>query len=386
MARDRLFASFLQGGFEGSCHRRWDGRQLDIIAATRHDTLVAEDYGLIAAAGLRTVRDALRWHLIEQVPGQYDWSSFLPMLRAARAAELQVIWDLCHYGAPEGLDIWSPDFVERFACFAAAAAAVVKEQDGGTPFYSPINEISFWAWAGGDQGRFGPYGTGRGPELKRQLVRASIAAIERIRAIDARARFIQPEPVIHIVSAPDRPEDIEPAARWDLSQYEACDMLSGRLEPALGGSEALLDIVGVNFYWNNQWRYGGASIPLGDPQHRPFHELLLDTWKRYKRPILVAETGAEGPSAAPWLGYVAGEVRAALRAGVPVVGICLYPVMDYPDWDDERHCSTGLIEVAQDWHRRRLRPIVCDRLAEEHAHCLKTLKESERPMLGTLAN
>ncbi len=32
-----LFSSFLMGGFEGSSHRRADGRQLDLIAATRHD-------------------------------------------------------------------------------------------------------------------------------------------------------------------------------------------------------------------------------------------------------------------------------------------------------------------------------------------------------------
>jgi hypothetical protein len=40
--------------------------------------------------------------------------------------------------------------------------------------------------------------------------------------------------------------------------------------------------------------------------------------------------------------YVCREVRAALRLGVPVEGICLYPVLDYPGWDDDRHCAVGL--------------------------------------------
>ena len=35
-------------------------------------------------------------------------------------------------------------------------------------------------------------------------------------------------------------------------------------------------------------------------------------------------------------------MRAAQRAGVPVEGICLYPILDYPGWDDDRHCETGL--------------------------------------------
>jgi hypothetical protein len=29
--------------------------------------------------------------------------------------------------------------------------------------------------------------------------------------------------------------------------------------------------------------------------------------------------------------------------------------MDYPGWDDERHCPCGLIEVADDWSERTLR-------------------------------
>jgi len=81
-----LFQSFLQGGFEASSHRRRDGRQLDVLAATRHDLAAEQDYRLLRQAGLHTVRDGLRWHLIETSPGRYDWSSFLPMLRAARQA------------------------------------------------------------------------------------------------------------------------------------------------------------------------------------------------------------------------------------------------------------------------------------------------------------
>lgn len=62
---------------------------------------------------------------------------------------------------------------------------------------------------------------------------------------------------------------------------------------------------------------------------------------RYGRPLLLTETGVEGANGAGWLRYVGGEVRAALRAGVPVEGICLYPVMDYPGWKDDRHCRCG---------------------------------------------
>src|SRR5215213_5642561 len=120
-----LFRSFFQGGFECSTHRRKDGVRLDIIDATRHDVIAGKDYSLLASVGIRTVRDGLRWHLIEKTPGIYDWSSFLPMLRAARASNTQVIWDLFHYGWPDGLDIWSPDFIDRYAAYARAVGNLV---------------------------------------------------------------------------------------------------------------------------------------------------------------------------------------------------------------------------------------------------------------------
>src|SRR5829696_4970003 len=75
---DGHFASFFLGGFESSTHRRADGRRLDLLAATRHDRFVVEDYQALAQHGITTVRDSVRWHLIEKSPGRYDWSSVLP--------------------------------------------------------------------------------------------------------------------------------------------------------------------------------------------------------------------------------------------------------------------------------------------------------------------
>jgi beta-glucosidase/6-phospho-beta-glucosidase/beta-galactosidase len=349
------------GGFECATHRRRDGVQIDVLTSTGHDLQTSRDYKLLAQAGVRTVRDGLRWHLIESgAAGKYDWSSFLPMLHAARDTKTQIIWDLCHWGFPSGIDIFSAEFVSRFEAFAAAAADIVlKTNADEAPLYCAINEISFWAWVGGDVQAFAPHEQARGSELKRQLVRASLAAIRAVRSVDSRARFVQAEPIIDIVpnwsDIELYPEIVEDARSHTAGQYEAWDMLLGSRDVELGGSSSSLDFIGVNYYWNNQWVHGGDRKPPGHPDHKPFHRMLLDLHERYHRPILITETGAESSAAMGWLAYLCGEVRQAMRLGVNIVGLCLYPVMDYPGWDDDRHCSCGLIEIDTDWNERTLR-------------------------------
>ena len=357
----RYFRSFFLGGFESSSHRRWDGRRLDLLAATKHDRFVSEDYAAMRQHDILTVRDGLRWHLIETAPGRYDWASFLPMLRAAEAGGVQVIWDLCHYGWPDDLDIWTPAFVDRFARFAAAAAAVVRDESDDPPHYCAVNEISYWAWAGGEVGRINPCAHGEGRRLKHQLARAAVAATRAIRDVDRRARFVTAEPLIHVEPGLGDAEHLRRAELYRLSQFEALDLLTGRLEPSLGGDPDLVDVVGLNFYPDNQWYFGGSTIPMGHHAFRPLREMLAEAHARSARPLLLAETGAEGTARPAWLHYVGGEVHAARKAGVPVEGICVYPVLDYPGWDNERVCEVGLLSGANELGRRK----VCGGFARE---------------------
>jgi beta-glucosidase/6-phospho-beta-glucosidase/beta-galactosidase len=381
--RPGVFDSFFLGGFECSTHRRADGRRLDLLAATRHDVLAAEDYHAMRAHGLRSLRDGLRWHLIEAAPGQYDWSSFLPMLRAANANGAQVIWDLCHYGWPDDLDIWSGEFVERFAAYAGAVARLVRDEGGPAPFYCPVNEISYWAWAGGDMARFWPLAKRRGVELKKQLVRAALAAIAAIREADPRARIAFADPVINVL--PQSPASRASAEAARLAQYEAFDMLTGRQAPELGGSPDAIDLVGVNYYSDNQWYIGGKTIAPGDEAYRPFCDLLRETYARYGKPLFVAETGAEGDARASWLGYVCDQVFAALNEGIPVEGICLYPVLDYPGWINDRHCETGLLGFADEDGKREVHRELARQLAFQQARFDALLNGATTSMLEPAA-
>ncbi len=375
-----LFQSFFMAGFECSTHRNMSRRRLDMIAATRHDLLAQEDYAQCAEHGIRTVRDGVRWHLVEASPGRYDWSSVLPMLRAAERTGTQAIWDLCHYGWPDDLDVFAPAFVDRFAAFAAAFARLHVEETGRAPFVCPVNEISFLAFAGGDMERCSPHARGRGMELKRNLVRAAIAGTRAVRDAAPGSRFAAIDPVINIV--PRHPGEAEEVRLHNASQWQAWDMLCGREEPALGGTEDVLDVVGINYYWNNQWLHHAEPLSVFDAaRFRPFRQLIAAAAARYAgRELFVAETSIEGWPRAAWLRYVTEEVLAARAEGVRVHGVCLYPVISHIGWDEDRYCANGLFELQPRHGRREVhRP-----LAEEMARLLP-LVAAPAPAVRTAA-
>ena len=345
----RLFRSFWMAGFECSCQVNSAGERLDMAAALQHDVCAAEDYRRIRELGMNTARDGLRWHRIDR-RGRYDWSSWLPMLEAARDSGIQVIWDLCHYGWPDDVDILSRDFPDRFAAYAAAAARVHLERTGEPGLWTPVNEISFFTWAA-TRGLMFPYARGRDAELKRQLVRSALAAVRAVRSVAPGARFVFPEPLIHNVPPRWRPWNTRPSRGQRASQFEAWDMIASRAAPELGGAEEYLDIVGVNFYAANQWEVpGGRKLHWdngsNDPRWVPLHLLLAEVWERYRRPLFIAETSHYGIGRADWLKEIARECRKAIDGGVPLEGVCLYPILDRFDWEDRTHWhNSGLWDL-----------------------------------------
>jgi beta-glucosidase/6-phospho-beta-glucosidase/beta-galactosidase len=346
-----IFRSFWMGGFESASHVNHAGVRLDMLAATQHDRFVLEDYENARMMRIGTVRDTVRWHRVEVSPGRYDFGSVESYIEAANKSQVEVIWDLLHYGWPNGLDIYSPEFVFRFASFCEATARHLRTRVAAPRFYTPINELSFFAWAAGEVGWFYPYSTHRGSVLKQQLVRAWVAGVDAIRRADPSARIVSVEPVIHTVPPLGRCDDGRAAAQNE-SQWEAWDMISGRSQAELGGAERYLDIIGVNFYHDNQWEVPGGEkihwhIQPRDPRWVPFNRLIRAAYDRYGRPIIIGETSHVGSGRADWIRELTDEVVIAIHGGLPLEGICLYPLIDRFEWNDAAHWhNSGLWDFA----------------------------------------
>jgi beta-glucosidase/6-phospho-beta-glucosidase/beta-galactosidase len=331
----KLSAIPLMAGFECSSFRRSDGVRIDMVAATHHEQFAERDFLMVSDVGITTVREGLRWHKIERRRGYRDWSSADRIINAARATGVEIIWDLLHFGLPDWINPFHPDFPDAFADFAGEFA-----ERAGAGVYVPVNEISFMAWAAGDAEFMYPYSTGRGRDLKRALCSASIAAINKIRTSVPNAIIMAVEPMIKVHAR--SPEELPAAFEFDEAQFESVDMLLGKTDPDLGGSHSLIDILGVNHYPHSQWYVDRSTVSWQGQSWTPISTLLARVYRRYQIPLLLSETGSEGHQRADWLEYVLSQCAIARHQNIPVEGVCLYPILSHIAWTGERYCPNGL--------------------------------------------
>ncbi len=334
-----LFPTFFLGGFECSDHRDWAGRRLDQIGASQHDRQALADYYRCQAQGIGAVRDGVRWPRVDRFAGRgYDWSQVDPLLEAAQATGMVVIWDLFHYGYPDDLDLFSPAFVPRFAAFCHAFAERARAAlPADQIWFTPVNEPSFFAWAASDARTFYPGAVGRGWELKRQLVRAHLAGADAFWAAARQARLLSVDPLVRAHAPLDEPNLAQAADDWSRwAVWEAFDLIAGRREPELGGDRRYLGVIGVNMYHICQWEHARALrfIYEDDPRWWPLHRILQFVSDLYGGPLVIGETSDLGAARSVWLRHLLAEVELARQQGVDVQGVCWYPVLTVPDWED----------------------------------------------------
>jgi hypothetical protein len=126
--------------------------------------------------------------------------------------------------------------------------------------------------------------------------------------------------------------------------------------PELGGSPRHLDVIGLNYYWTNQWELGRDCHPLAedDPRREPLRALIERVHRRYpQHDLLITETSHVDDMRPVWMGQLARECEAVLDSGLPLRGACLYPILGMPEWHcREQWTRMGLWDVAQETSQR----------------------------------
>jgi beta-glucosidase/6-phospho-beta-glucosidase/beta-galactosidase len=360
--RPGIFPTFFLSGFECSTFVWRDRGRRDLAAETQHRQHAREDYAFLRSVGIAVAREGVPWPLVER-DGAYDFSIVDPLIEAMNASQILPIWDLCHYGYPDDADPYAPEFAERFARYCRAAAEYVTARVRGPHCFTPINEITFFGFCGGEWGWVAPFGKTKEDRVRLRLAlcRAAIAGVRAIREVDPEARMVHVEPLIQVVAPHDRP-DLAEEARHEATDdaFFAWDVLGGRRHPELGGAPDVLDIVGANCYSFGQMEYRAngphMSMAPRDERIRPLCDMLRDVWERYRRPIIIGETSGLGDGRPAWLKDVMEESLAAVDGGIDLHGICLFPAVDMPDWNTGEWLHNGICDVVDEGGTLRRAP------------------------------
>ena len=370
----KIFNTFFMGGYECADHINRSGERINLLKETQHDIRVIEDYKALSSIGIKTVREGICWSEVETSPGIFDFSEVYNRMQAAEEFGIQQIWDLIHFGYPDGIYPTHPKFCDRFTALCYAFAAFYSKNSKQELYVVPINEISFLSWHSGDVRGTVPFAVNSGWDIKYHLCKAAILGIKALKEADPNCVIILVEPLIKIHGNQD--DDQEHLYNSNEHQFQAMDIIAGRMCPELGGSEDFLDILGFNYYWNCQWQLNDAPLDWPDnlKLRTPLSDLLKMAYERYQKPIFLSETGHFGSGRAEWIEEVTAECLIAKRKGVDITGICIYPVTDRPDWDNlASYSNCGIWDLDESGNR-----IACQEYIDAVQNAQKQFKSTNR--------
>ncbi len=298
------------------------GRACDFMA--RYES----DLDLVKGMGLNAFRFSLEWGRIEPEPGRFDdeaLAHYQRLIDACHARGLEPVMTLWHFTYPRWIDRdlpggWAnPDIAAIFGRFARAAS----ERLTGVKWWITQNEPNAFATNTYILGAFPPapgplvlaplY-----PRVVANLFAAHQAAYDAIKRVDP-ARQVSAN-VFHF-----QPRMLALPNTLDyVARLEAFDFIS-------------LDYYFAHLPW--EWPY--LAFQWTWPVHPPgFEAAVMAYWKRFRKPILIAENGlcllGNRPRADGWTRerYLVHHVRYLERAaerGAELVGYMHWSLLD--NWE-----------------------------------------------------
>jgi beta-glucosidase/6-phospho-beta-glucosidase/beta-galactosidase len=348
---------------------------VDVADLTGHADRWREDIDAVLAAGVRTFRYPLRWHRIEQSPGELDWSEPDRTLGYLHDRGAEVIVDLLHHTS---YPAWLTDGFRdrRFPRAYVDYAAAVAHRYPWLPAYTLVNEPFATLFLAGHEALWPPYDRGM-PGFVRLLCNV-LPALSEAAAVWStalpEARHVWVDTCEHHAGTPGGPAEY--AALANDRRHLVLDLVLGRFlderRPALqalvaAGGESLLgldpvrvDTLGLDYYSHSEWWYDEGQSHSPSPHPMGFAALAEHYGTRYGIPLALTETNLRGSPAdrVTWLRYMVEQYERAVSRGVDIDGFCWFPFVDSTDWDSllarpaGRRDPVGLVSLCPDGERR----------------------------------
>lgn len=369
-----IFATGIECSYPTIDQGRW---RFDEMDATGHYRDWPRDLERATEIGVTHLRWGPPLHLVCTGPDRIDWSFSDEVMAGLKAADLEPIVDLCHFGLPAWLgDFQNPEVPAALANYAAAFA----RRYPWARFYTPVNEMyvcakfsaldGIWNEQRRDERSF--------TTAVRHLAKASALIMDGVRAERRDAVFMNsessefyqaccPEPAIV------RAEEFENERRFLPLDLLYARPVSGQMKSYLlenGMSEEdyawfmarpspRRAILGVDYYEWNEKLIDSEGRPQSLGELFGWYVIASQYWERYRRPMMHAETNRLDARDAPrWLWRQWHNVQLLRKSGVPLVGFTWYSLADQVDWRVALSAALGGVDpVGLVDLNRDLRPV-----------------------------
>jgi beta-glucosidase len=343
-------------------------RKLDEYELTQHYQFWERDLELVAESGADSIRWGIPWYRVEPSPGEFSWDWVDRVVDRMHQLELTCIVDLMHYGTPLWMErsFLDPDYPERVAAYAAAAAARYGEQ---LHVWTPLNEPVINAVYCGERGTWPPYATGQEGFVSVLLALAEgiCRTQEAITSVQPDASFVHVDAGFRFEGTPAGPPGLDVLLE---RRFLALDLVTGRVGAAHplhdwvldhGGTPDRLawlaehavvpDVIGVNYYPAfTTVRFDGDEEQPAEAGTAGLEDLVRLYAERYSLPLMVTETSRGGPveERLAWLEESLATTARLRDEGHPVVGYTWFPFLALVDWlyrEDSRPLEEWLVQM-----------------------------------------
>jgi dTDP-4-dehydrorhamnose reductase len=360
----------LWGGVECTINRV-GAEYFDQLARCGHyDRL--DDLDRFAALGIRTLRWPALWERIAPLgPDSADWRWCDAALARLRDLGIEPIVGLVHHGSgPSSTHLLDPAFVDGLAAYARAFA----ERYPWVRRYTPINEPLTTARFSALYGHWYPHRRDDRAFVEALIhqCRASVAAMEQIRAVNPEAGVVLTEDAGFTGSTAALASQ---AAFENERRWASIDLVLGRLDAdhpmwpylsSVGMSDTdrewfrehaiQPDTIGLNYYvtsdrflderlerypssthgGNGRIRYADIeAVRVEGVGARGHADVLTEVWNRYRLPVAITEAhlGCTRENQMRWLLAAWDGAHDAARRGADVRAVTAWALLGSWDWD-----------------------------------------------------
>jgi dTDP-4-dehydrorhamnose reductase len=347
-----------------------------------------DDLSLFQALGIQRLRYPFLWETVEIRPGEFDWSYSDERMKELRRLNLKPIAGLLHHGSgPSFTNLLDPEFPKRFAIFAGKLAERYPDIEDYTPINEPLTTARFSAL----YGHWYPHERDDRCFLKAFLnqIRASFLAIEAIRLVNPKARWIQTEDLgwTQGTLAMQSQVEFENNRRWlsfdffcekvdfshPLWEYLCQHGLQAEEMDWLHEKSCSPDILGINHYLlsnrflderlqlyppafhggNGRQAYADVGVIDTRAAQTPAPEtVFLQAWKRYGKPLAITEVHLHGfrEDQLRWLSQVHNAAKKIRAQGVDLRAITGWSLLGSFDWNSlctkqDGYYESGIFDV-----------------------------------------